>query len=184
MDSNWQGERSERASEASEASGAIRMNLDVEKARDAEEGPRGSMSNWSNQKFQHHRRCTLIPSNASRGHEDCVGKDVSHVLPRFFIATRFPFYVKAGFFLLFFHCFFQYFGSAKASKLDLNLELCWRSSWEASWSDVGPMLGGFWESSWSQVGPKTVQNGAMTGQVGAKMAQDGAKTAQDGAKTG
>ena len=94
----------------------------------------------------------------------------------FFIATRFPFYVKAGFFLLVLHCFFHYFGPAKASKLDLNFELSWRSSWEASWSDVGPMLGGFWESSWSQVGPKTVQDGAKTGQVGAKMAQDGAKT--------
>ena len=90
MDSNWQGERSERASEASEASGAIRMNLDVEKARDAEEGPRGSTSNWSNQRFQHHRRCRRIPSNVSRGHEDCVGKDVSHVLPRFFRYSALP----------------------------------------------------------------------------------------------
>ena len=35
MDSHWQAERSERASEAS---GATRMNPDVYKARDAEEG--------------------------------------------------------------------------------------------------------------------------------------------------
>ena len=77
-------ERASEASEASEASGAIRMNLDVEKARDAEEGPRGSTSNWSNQRFQHHRRRRRIPSNVSKGHEDYVGKDVSHVLPRFF----------------------------------------------------------------------------------------------------
>ena len=71
-----------------------------------------------------------------------------------FIETRFPFYVKAGFFLMVFHWFFHYFGPAKASKLDLNLELCWTSSWDRSWIDVGRFLGG----------------------------QDGAKTAQDGSK--
>ena len=85
------------------------------------------------------------------------------MLPRFFIATRFPFYVKAGLFLLVFDWFLYGFGPPRGSKLDLNFELSWRSSWEASWSDVGPMLEGFWGLSWSQVGPKTVHDGAKTG---------------------
>ena len=57
----------------------------------------------------------------------------------FFIATRFPFYVKAGFFLVVFRWFYKVFGSPKASKLDLNLELCWRSSWESSWSPLSKL---------------------------------------------
>ena len=73
----------------------------------------------------------------------------------FFIATRFPFYVKAGFFLVVFRWFYKVFGSPKASKLDLNLELFWRSSsWEASWDDVVAMLGGFWGPRWHQDGSK------------------------------
>ena len=79
-------------------------------ARDAEEGPRGSTSNWSNQRFGHHRRCTRISSNASRGREDCIGNDVPHVLPRFFHCNALPFHLQRQvFFLWFFACFIRFF---------------------------------------------------------------------------
>ena len=59
-----------------------------------------------------------------------------------FIEARFPFIYKDKLSFIIFSLVFQYFRSAKGSKLDLNFELSWRSSWEASWGDVGGVLGG------------------------------------------
>ena len=96
-----------------------------------------------------------------------------------FIGTRFPFYVKAGFFLVVFRWFYKVFGSPKASKLDFNLELCWRSSWEVSWSDVGTFLAGFWRPRWRQDGPRRRQDGLRWRQDGPRWRQDVPRWRQD-----
>ena len=80
----------------------------------------------------------------------------------FFIATRFPFYVKAGFFIVFslvFSLFWAREGLQVGPQLGAMLEVV-----------LGGVLERCWEVFWEVFGG---QDGAKTVQVGPKTAQDG-----------
>ena len=102
MDSNWQGERSERASERSERSDQDeprRVRRQEMQRRDNGVAQATGVTRDSGTTEDAQRFLRMFPRVVKM-----ALKSMLHTCCRdFFLATRFPFYVKASFFLLFFH---------------------------------------------------------------------------------